>query len=42
MFFFYQVIDYDIQKNNLQLTKIHQNSIIKTSQTINVTLQPMK
>ena len=42
MFFFYQVIDYNIQTNNLQLTKINQNSMIKKSQTINVTLQPMK
>ena len=39
-FFSYQNIDYNIQTNNLQSTKINQNNMIKMSQTINITLQP--
>ena len=41
-FFFYQNIGYNVQTNNLQLTKINQNNMIKMTQTINITLQPMK
>ena len=41
-FFSYQNIDYNIQTNNLQSTKINQNNMIKMSQTINITLQPMQ
>ena len=40
--FFCQNIDYNIQTNNLQSTKINQNNVIKMSQTINITLQPMQ
>ena len=40
--FFYQNIDYNVQTNNLQSTKINQNNMIKMSQTINITLQPMQ
>ena len=42
VFFFYQNIDYNVQTNNLQSTKINQNNMIKMSQTINITLQPMQ
>ena len=42
IFFFYQNIDYIVQTNNLQLTKINQNKLIQMSQTINITLQPMQ
>ena len=41
-FFFYQNIDYSVQTNNLQLTKMNQNNMIKMSQAINITLQPMQ
>ena len=41
-FFFYQNIDYSVQTNNLQLTKINQNNMIKMSQTVNISLQPMQ
>ena len=40
-FFFYQNICYKVQTNNLQSTKINQKNMIKMSQTINITLQPM-
>ena len=40
--FFYQNIDYNVQTNNLQSIKINQNNMIKMSQTINITLQPMQ
>ena len=40
--FFYQNIDYNVQTNNLQSTKIYQNNMIKMSQTINISLQPMQ
>ena len=40
--FFYQNIDYNVQTNNLQLTKINQNNMIKMSQTVNISLQPMQ
>ena len=33
-FFFYQNIDYSVQTNNLQQTKINENNMIKISQTI--------
>ena len=39
--FFYQNIDYNVQKN-LQSTKINQNIMIKMSQTINIAVQPMQ
>ena len=41
-FFLYKNIDYNVQTNNLQSTKINQNNMIKMSQTINITLQPMQ
>ena len=41
IFFFYQNISYSVQTNNFQLTKIYQNNVIKMSETINITLQPM-
>ena len=41
-FFFYQNIYYNVQTNNLQSTKINQNNMIKMSQTINITLQPIQ
>ena len=41
-FFFYKNNDYRVQTNNLQLTKINQNNMVKMSQTINITLQPMQ
>ena len=40
--FFYQNIDYNVQTNNLQSIKINQNNMIKMSQTINITLQPIQ
>ena len=40
--FFYQNIYYNVQTNNLQSTKINQNNMIKMSQMINITLQPMQ
>ena len=40
--FLYKNIDYNVQTNNLQSTKINQNNMIKMSQTINITLQPMQ
>ena len=40
--FFYQNIYYNVETNNLQSTKINQNNMIKMSQTINITLQPMQ
>ena len=40
--FFYRNIDYSVQTNNLQLTKINQNNMIKMSQTVNISLQPMQ
>ena len=42
LFFFYQNIGYNVQTNNLELTKINQNNMIKMTQIINITLQPMK
>ena len=42
VFFFYQIIYYNVETNNLQSTKINQNNMIKMSQTINITLQPMQ
>ena len=42
VFFFYQNIYYNVETNNLQSTKINQNNMIKMSQTINITLQPMQ
>ena len=36
MYFFYQNIDYIVQTNNLQLTEILKNNMIKLSQTINI------
>ena len=42
MAFFYQNIDYSVQVNNLRLTKINENNMIKMSQTVNITLQPMQ
>ena len=39
-FFFYQNIDYNVQTNKLQSTKINQNNMIKMLQMINITLQP--
>ena len=41
-FFVYKNNDYRVQTNNLQLTKINQNNMVKMSQTINITLQPMQ
>ena len=38
VFFFYN----NLQTNNLQSTKINQNNMIKMSQTINITSQPMQ
>ena len=40
--FFYQNIYNNVQTNNLQSTKINQNKMIKMSQMINITLQPMQ
>ena len=40
--FFYRNIDYNVQTNNLQLIKINQNNMIKMSQTVNISLQPMQ
>ena len=42
MALFYQNIDYSVQVNNLRLTKINENNMIKMSQTVNITLQPMQ
>ena len=42
VFSFYQNIYYNVEINNLQSTKINQNNMIKMSQTINITLQPMQ
>ena len=42
VFFFYQNIYYNVQTNNLQSAKISQNNMIKMSQRINITLQPMQ
>ena len=42
VFFFYQNIDYNVKTNNLKLTKMNQNNMIKMSQAINITLQPMQ
>ena len=41
-FFFCQNMDYNVQTNHLQSTKINQNNMIKMSQTININLQPMQ
>ena len=41
-FFFYQNIDYNVQTNNLHLAKTNQNNMIKMSQTVDITLQPMQ
>ena len=42
MAFFYQNTDYSVQVNNLRLTKINENNMIKMSQTVNITIQPMQ
>ena len=44
MIFFYLKIDYNVQRNNLQLTKSKQNNIIKMSktETVSITLQPIQ
>ena len=42
MGFFFLSKHYNVQTNNLQSTKINQNNMIKMSQTINITLQPMQ
>ena len=34
IFFFYQNVYYNVQTNNLQLTKINQNNMIKMSQSL--------
>ena len=41
-YFFFLSKHYNVQTNNLQSTKINQNNMIKMSQTINITLQPMQ
>ena len=40
--FFYQNIYNNVQTNNLQTTKNNENKMIKMSQMINITLQPMQ
>ena len=40
--YIYQNMDYNVQKNNLQSPKFNQNNVIKKSEMINITLQPME
>ena len=40
--YIYQNMDYNVQKNNLQSPKFNQNNMIKKSEMINITLQPME
>ena len=40
--FFYQNIYNNVQTNNLQTAKINENKMIKMSQMISITLQPMQ
>ena len=42
MVFFFLSKHYNVQTNNLQSTKINENNMIKMSQTINITLQPIQ